>query len=114
LINRAFDQFRVKILKQQVDKHSRIYKALKINWRLFHKDTEKINRSKTQYFRGLNEYMTQQSLIDLGISTNSNLKYTYETAHQIQEAIKKQSLCQNSFNCKIMPPYSEDFMVPPL
>jgi transposase len=90
LINRAFDQLRVKILKQQGDKHSRIYKALKINWRLFHKDTEKINRSKTQYFRGLNEYMTQQNLIDLGLSTNSKLKYTYETAHQIQEAIKKQ------------------------
>ncbi|MFT8868798.1 ISL3 family transposase, partial [Liquorilactobacillus nagelii] len=58
LVNRAFDQLRVTILKQQSDKHSRIYKALEINWRLFHKDTEKINRSKTQYFRGLNEYMT--------------------------------------------------------
>ncbi|MFT9036709.1 ISL3 family transposase [Liquorilactobacillus nagelii] len=90
LVNRAFDQLRVTILKQQSDKHSRIYKALKINWRLFHKDTEKINRSKTQYFRGHNEYMTQQNLIDLGLSTNSKLKYTYETAHQIQEAIKKQ------------------------
>lgn len=90
LVNRAFDQLRVTILKQQSDKHSRIYKALKINWRLFHQDTEKINRSKTQYFRGLNEYMTQQNLIDLGLSTNSKLKYTYETAHQIQEAIKKQ------------------------
>ncbi|WP_162254599.1 transposase, partial [Liquorilactobacillus nagelii] len=55
LVNRAFDQLRVTILKQQSDKHSRIYKALKINWRLFHQDTEKINRSKTQYFRGLNE-----------------------------------------------------------
>ena len=33
--------------------------------------------------------MTQQNLIDLGFSTNSKLKYTYETAHQIQEAIKK-------------------------
>jgi hypothetical protein len=77
---------------QQGDKHSRIYKALKIN------------RSKTQYFREFNEYMTQQNLIDLGLSTSSKLKYVYETAHQIQEAIKKQSLCQNSFNCKIMKP----------
>jgi hypothetical protein len=34
--------------------------------------------------------MTQQNLIDLGLSTNSKLKYTYETAHQIQKAIKKQ------------------------
>jgi hypothetical protein len=66
---------------QQGDKHSRIYKALKIN------------RSKTQYFREFNEYMTQQNLIDLGLSTSSKLKYVYETAHQIQEAIKKQSLC---------------------
>jgi hypothetical protein len=48
--------------------------------------------------------MTQQNLIDLGLSASSKLKYTYETAHQIQETIKKQNLCQNSFNCKIMKP----------
>ncbi|WP_010579730.1 transposase [Liquorilactobacillus vini] len=31
LVNQAFDQLRVTILKQLNDKHSRIYKALKIN-----------------------------------------------------------------------------------
>jgi transposase len=56
LINRAFDQLRVKILKQQGDKHSRIYKALKINWHLFHKGTEKINRSKTTISNGYFNY----------------------------------------------------------
>lgn len=91
LVNRAFDQLRVTLLKRQGDKHKRVYKALKINWRLFHKDTEKINCSKTQYFRGLNEYMTQQNLIDLGLTISSKLKYAYEIAHQIQEAIKKQN-----------------------
>ncbi|KRM04377.1 hypothetical protein FC89_GL002318 [Liquorilactobacillus ghanensis DSM 18630] len=69
-------------LKELANKHSRNYKALKINWRLFHKDTEKINRSKTKYFRGLNEYMTQQNLINLGLTASSKLKYAYEIAHQ--------------------------------
>ncbi|GAJ26007.1 mobile element protein [Liquorilactobacillus sucicola DSM 21376 = JCM 15457] len=41
LVHQAFDQLRVTLLKRQGDKHNRVYKALKINWRLFHKDTEK-------------------------------------------------------------------------
>jgi transposase len=77
------------ILKQQADKPSRIYKALKISWRLFHKDAEKVDDSKIRYFREINEYMAQQNLIDLGLSTSSKLKYAYEVAQQIQESIKK-------------------------
>jgi hypothetical protein len=38
--------------------------------------------------------MTQQNLIDLGLSASSKLKYAYETTHQIQEAIKSKKIRQ--------------------
>ena len=87
LVNRAFDNVRTSVLKGIQDKKSRPYKALKTNWRLFHLAQDKIDDTNTKYICGINEYMTQQNLIDLGLNESSTLKKVYETAHAIQQAI---------------------------
>lgn len=89
LVNRTFDQIRASIIRSMDDKHSRVYKALKSNWRMFHKSTSELESSKTSYIFGINEYMTQQNLVDLGLSASSKLRLAYETQHLIQEAIRQ-------------------------
>lgn len=39
LVNRSFEQIHTAILREIVNKHCRIYKTLKSNWRMFHKST---------------------------------------------------------------------------
>lgn len=87
LVNRAFDNVRTSVLRNINDKKSRPYKALKSNWKLFHKSLDKIDDTNPQYIFGINEYMTQQNLIDLGLNEDSNLRTAYETAHNVQQAI---------------------------
>lgn len=56
------------------------------NSEIFYAFTQDILRSP-KYICGINEYMTQQNLIDLGLNESSTLKKVYETAHAIQQAI---------------------------
>lgn len=85
LVNRAFDQLRTTVLKNISDKKSRTYKALKSNWRMFHRAIDKIDAKKPRYIFGINEYMTQQNLIDIGLNEDIRLKNSYNFSHQIQQ-----------------------------
>lgn len=100
LANRAFDQVRTTTLKTIEDKRSRPYKALKTNWKMFHRSLDKIDSVKPRYIFGINEYMTQQNLIDIGLNVNQQLKDAYNIAHQIQQAIhnKKPEVLVNIIN----------------
>ena len=67
LAGRALDSCRI-ALTRSLNKHSREYKILKSQWRLFHKKSDEIGPKNVVYLRGINEYMTQQNAIDLIIN----------------------------------------------
>lgn len=82
---RALDQVRVQALKQLDDKHSRPYKIMKTNWRLFHQTAP--DAKHKQFLFGLNEYVTQQEAIDIALDTEPKLKQTYETYLALHDAL---------------------------
>lgn len=61
LAGRAFDNSRISLLKT-LDKHSREYRILKSQWRLFHQKATTLRPEKPVYLLGINEYMTCQNL----------------------------------------------------
>lgn len=87
LAARALDQVRVQALKQLDDKHSRPYKIMKTNWRLFHQAAP--DAKHKQFLFGLNEYVTQQEAIDIALDTEPKLKLkqTYETYLALHDAL---------------------------
>lgn len=88
LVGRALDKARLSVLNQIEDKHSREYKALKSQWRIFHLFDEELEQSNVKYIFGINEYMTQQNLIDIGLNADATFKTVYETYQNILRAIK--------------------------
>ncbi len=79
------DQMRVQALRQIKDKHSQVYKALKPNWKIYHKADPD---AKTKHYRfGINESLTDQELIDIGITPFLNLHNAYETYIDIHDAL---------------------------
>ncbi|MFU2189752.1 ISL3 family transposase [Lacticaseibacillus paracasei] len=85
LAARALDQVRVQALKQLDDKHSRPYKIMKTNWRLFHQTAP--DAKHKQFLFGLNEDVKQQEAIDIALDTEPKLKQTYETYLALHEAL---------------------------
>ncbi|QFR69819.1 transposase [Companilactobacillus paralimentarius] len=65
LCSRALDQVRISCLKKINDKHSRLYKALKSNWRLYHLPEADVDDKKVKYIFGINEYTTTRNVIDI-------------------------------------------------
>ncbi|WP_191982937.1 hypothetical protein [Secundilactobacillus collinoides] len=57
-IGRALDAERLRVLHTIEDHKSRLYKILKSQWKLLHKDQNELNASKPVFLRGINEYMT--------------------------------------------------------
>lgn len=79
LIGRALDTERLRVLHGIEDHKSRLYKVLKSQWKLLHKDQNELNASKPVFLRGINEFMTQQNAVDLALSADSRLASAYQT-----------------------------------
>lgn len=91
LAGRALDSCRI-ALTRSLNKHSREYKILKSQWRLFHKKSDEIDPKNVVYLRGINEYMTQQNAIDLIINKFSEFKIVYQTYQDITLALKNKDI----------------------
>lgn len=87
LAGRALDQARLEIIHGIKDHRSREYKILKSQWKLFHKHSSDINAETPVYLFGINEYMTPQNAVDLGININSKFKQAYETYQKLLTAL---------------------------
>ncbi len=87
LVGRALDNYRVS-LARSLDKKSREYKILKSQWRLFHKKMDELEAKKPTYLKGINEYMTQQNVIDLVTNKFSKFKMIYQMYQGITLALK--------------------------
>ena len=85
LLGRAVDQERIACLKSLSDHHSRIYKVLKPQWRLFHKASPDAKHSR--YLMGLNEYCTEQNALDIAFSEFPRLASVYNTYQAIHDAL---------------------------
>ena len=85
LLGRAMDQVRIQCLKEINDKHSREYKALKNNWKTLHKANP--DAKHRCYRPGLNEYLTDQEVVDIGTNAFPALKDAYETYINIHDAL---------------------------
>lgn len=88
LCSRAMDRVRINSLKKIPDKKSRIYKAMKSDWRLFHLPEEDVDATHVKYITGINEYTTIQNVIDIATDKIPVFKETYDTYQSIQEAIR--------------------------
>ena len=87
LVGRALDNYRVS-LARSLDKKSREYKILKSQWRLFHKKMDDLEAKKSTYLKGINEYMTQQNVIDLVTNKFSKFKTIYQMYQDITLALR--------------------------
>lgn len=84
LLGRALDQIRIQCMKS-IDSKTRVHKALKSCWRLFHKIHPEAR--KRQFKFGINEEMTEQEVIDLAINDFPELKHAYETYVTLHDAL---------------------------
>lgn len=81
------DNCRTNLLKQ-LDKHSREYRLLKSQWKLFHKSADQLAPEKPVYLRGINEYMTRQNAVDLITSQFPQFSATYQTYQDITGTLR--------------------------
>ena len=88
LAGRALDSARIQTIKGLKDHHARIYRIMKSQWRLFHKDYTQIDAIKPVYLRGINEYMTQQNAIDLVLNHFTKFNDVYQTYQYLMHVIK--------------------------
>ena len=88
LVSRALDTERLRVLHDIDDHKSRLYKVLKSQWKLLHKDQSELNASKPVFLRRINEYMTQQNAVDLALSTDTQLANAYQTYQKLLTAIR--------------------------
>ena len=86
LLGRALDNCRINLLKN-LDKHSREYRILKSQWKLFHQKVTELHPEKPIYLRGINEYMTKQNAVDLVTNEFPEFKTVYETYQEITLAL---------------------------
>lgn len=87
LVGRALDNYRVS-LARSLDKKSREYKILKSQWRLFHKKMDELEAKKPTYLKGINEYMTQQNVINLVTNKFSKFKTIYQMYQGVTLALR--------------------------
>lgn len=101
LVGRALDNYRVS-LARSLDKKSREYKILKSQWRLFHKKMDELEDKKPTYLKGINEYMTQQNVIDLVTNKCPKFKTIYQMYQGITLALRYKNLCENRIDRAIL------------
>lgn len=92
LAGRALDNSRISLLKT-LDKHSREYRILKSQWRLFHQKSTTLRPEKPVYLLGINEYMTRQNAVDLITSKFPKFRAVYQAYQDITLAIAERD-CQ--------------------
>ena len=88
LAGRALDSMRITLAKS-LSAHSREYRILKSQWRLFHKDWHQIEAQRLTYLRGINEYTTQQNAIDLVLSKFPEFEATYQAYQLLMTAVRQ-------------------------
>ncbi|MCP8860251.1 ISL3 family transposase [Latilactobacillus curvatus] len=88
LIQRTLTDARILTVKQTEDHHNRTYKALKTHWRLFNKSETLLDAQHIKYYRGLNEYTTQQNIVDLGLQYNPEFSRVYQAYQTILNAVQ--------------------------
>lgn len=87
LAGRALDQSRLELIHRIENHKSREYKILKSQWKLFHKHSTKIDAIKPVFLFGINEYMTQQNAVDLGLEIDSKFRQSYEIYQALLTAL---------------------------
>ncbi|WP_125591325.1 ISL3 family transposase [Companilactobacillus jidongensis] len=92
LCSRALDQVRIGSLKNIKDKHSRLYKALKSNWRLYHLPLAEVDDKNVEYVFGINEYTTIQNVIDIGLDQLPVFKEVYDTYQNVQQSLENHNI----------------------
>ena len=78
-------------MKKMNDCHCREYKILKAHWRLFHKDSADLEAARSVYLRGVNEYMTQQNVLDLIVKNHPQFEKVYDAYQDVFNALKEKT-----------------------
>ena len=84
LLGRAMDQIRIQCMKR-LDLRDRVHKAMKSHWRLFHKINPEAKKRTYKFV--LNEFMTEQEVIDLATNAFPEFKHAYEAYVSIHDAL---------------------------
>lgn len=89
LAGRALDQARLSILRELSNHRCCHYKMLKSQWRLFHRNESQLNSQRKQFKRGLNEYLTNQEVVDTITDQFPDFKRVYASYQTILHAIQE-------------------------
>lgn len=84
LLGRALDQVRIQCMKK-LELRDRVHKAMKSHWRLFHKSHPEAH-TRT-YKLVINEFMTEQEVIDLATNAFPEFKHAYETYISVHDTL---------------------------
>ena len=87
LIGRALDERRIAVQNRIGDTHDRIYRLMKSQWKLLHCAEDDLDAEHVRYFRGINEYMTEQNAVDLMLRHDPVLAGVYRSYQDIHAAL---------------------------
>jgi transposase len=77
MLNRSFNQLRVQTMRQF--KHTdRRYILLKYYWKSYLKSYNQLEVKQVKYYQHLKDRLTQEQIVEEGLSINSSLRATYD------------------------------------
>ena len=87
MLQRTITQNRTSLM-HQYPPHSREYRLLKFNWRLYLKGHTKLEHSHTQWFPRLKDRLTQEQHVTEGLRLSPQFAETYHLVQQLRDAMK--------------------------
>lgn len=87
MLTRAFNQYRAKVMKQ-FDKHSREYRLLKFNWRLYLAAEDRLSYRHEYYDRHLRQKVTSATCVDLGLGLDEQLANDYHLMQNVMADLR--------------------------
>lgn len=88
MLTRSFNSLRVKVMKQ-FKKNTRSYQLLKAPWKLYLKKYDDLEKNHPRYNGHYKDSLTQEQVVNEGISANPVLSASYELMHKTLITFRK-------------------------
>ena len=88
LVNRAFNQTRIREMNQEKTKNPKLYRILKRDWKLYLKDFLTLSETR-KYCRSLKQFISPSEKVDYVIAKKENLRQDYYFYQDILYAVKR-------------------------
>ena len=88
LVNRAFNQTRIRKMNQEKTKNPKLYRILKRDWKLYLKDFLTLSETR-KYCRSLKQFISPSEKVDYVMAKKENLRQDYYFYQDILYAVKR-------------------------